>query len=206
MVNKVLYFDIETTGKSPFKNDIIQIGGIVEIEGEVKEEFNLKIKPIDPNNIDDEALQVNKITREMLNGDDYDLPRTGYSKLIKIFEKYIAKFDKTDKFIPCGYSVSFDLSFVDQFFKKNGDNYFGSFVDRKMTKDPLPVLRYLKSIGCPTMSKIDSVTLVNVCKELGISLENAHDALSDIRATRELVKMIDRGLLFDLNNARGGKS
>ena len=37
---RILYVDVETTGLVPGKNDIVQISGLIEINKEVKEEFN----------------------------------------------------------------------------------------------------------------------------------------------------------------------
>ena len=48
-VKKALYFDVETTGLNPYKNDIIQFACLVEINGEVKEEFETKVAPHDIN-------------------------------------------------------------------------------------------------------------------------------------------------------------
>jgi DNA polymerase III epsilon subunit-like protein len=39
--------------------------------------------------------------------------------------------------------------------------------------------------------------LVDVCRHFGISID-AHDALSDIRATRDLVQVLKNGLKLDL--------
>ena len=44
-MKKLLYFDTETTGLDPVRNGIIQIAGIIVIDGEVKEEFNIKMQP-----------------------------------------------------------------------------------------------------------------------------------------------------------------
>lgn len=195
---KIWYFDVETTGLSAYKNDIIQLAGIIEIDGKVEDEFELKMKPIDPNNVDVRALEVNGITKMDLEKDEYMLPRTAYSKLCKTLEYFVDKFDKNDKFIPCGYNVDFDLGFLEQFFRKNGDNYFGSWVNRKASKDPLPVLRYLKSIGNPLVSGIEHLNLVEVCKAFGIKSFDAHNAKADIKATRDLTKILDAGLSFEL--------
>ena len=45
-MNKIFYFDTETTGLDPKRHDIIQLAYIVEINGEVKEEGEFKLQPI----------------------------------------------------------------------------------------------------------------------------------------------------------------
>ncbi|MDD3178045.1 MAG: exonuclease domain-containing protein [Candidatus ainarchaeum sp.] len=64
---KKLYFDVETTGLNPEKHGLIQFSGIIEIDGEIKEKFNFKIKPFDSDLIEESALNVNNISREELN-------------------------------------------------------------------------------------------------------------------------------------------
>ena len=109
---KLLYFDTETTGIDPIINDIIQISGIVEINDEVKEEFNFKVQPHSYENISKEALEVNGITIEQMK--EYPTPQEVLSKLIKIFDKYVFKFNKADKFFPVGHNIRFDVDFLFQ--------------------------------------------------------------------------------------------
>lgn len=185
-MTKNLYFDTETTGLDPRKNGLIQLAMIIEIDGQVKEEVNLKLKPHDLDIIDDEALKVNGITREMLENDADRLSlREGYLELIKILAQYVNQYDSSDKFIPIGYNVSFDMDVLKHFFLKNGDKYFGSWVWWNIV-DPLPVLRFLRYSG-----KIDlqDYKLSTVCSHFGINID-AHDALSDITATRELTLLL----------------
>ena len=65
-MSKVIYFDTETTGLDPVKNDIIQLACIIEIDNQVVDEFEFKIKPFDFQNISQEALDVHGYTLEML--------------------------------------------------------------------------------------------------------------------------------------------
>lgn len=39
---KLLYIDTETTGVDPMQNGIVQISGCIEVDGELKEEFDLR--------------------------------------------------------------------------------------------------------------------------------------------------------------------
>ncbi len=182
-MKKILYFDTETTGVDPVKNDIIQIAGIIEVDGEVKEEFNLKAKPFDFTTIQDRALEVNNVTREEL--EEYPDPRQAYVKLLGIFTSHIDKFDREDKFFPAGQNIRFDLDFLSNFFRKNYDKYFGSWQNWKMI-DSLYITNMLASLG---LLNLPNHKLETVCEHFEIKIEKAHDALSDIRATRELIMM-----------------
>ena len=182
---KELYIDCETTGTNAFKNDVIQIAGYIFIDGKKKEEFNFKCQPFLYENIDEKALEITGLTVREIKY--FEKPEVVYEKVLKIFDKYIDKYNKKDKFILCGYNVDFDKDFLNSFFKKNGNNYFFSYVGS--VKDPFKVLIYLKSIG---HYQGGSLKLSEICKYLGIEILNAHDAMEDIRATKYLIEKIDK--------------
>lgn len=188
---KVLYFDTETTGLDPKKHSIIQISGIIEIDGEVKEEFNFRCQPDDYDTVDYEALKVNEITIEQLR--TFDTPKGVYEKLIEIFSKYIDKFDPNDKFYPAGHNVSFDVEFLSEFFKRQGDVYFGSWQNYRCIDSRL-VANFLTYCG---IIKPEHIKLSYLCEYFKIKIR-AHDALSDIKATRSLIKKL-RVFLKDEN-------
>ena len=57
---KVLYFDTETTGRDPIKNDIIQISGIIEWDGREIDRFDFRVKPYAFVRIDREITKLEK--------------------------------------------------------------------------------------------------------------------------------------------------
>ena len=63
---KIFYFDLETTGVKFWKNGIHQISGAIEIDGEIKEEFDYHVQPYERAEIEDEALAVGGVTREQI--------------------------------------------------------------------------------------------------------------------------------------------
>lgn len=177
---KVIHFDTETTGLDPVKNDIIQIAGIIEIDGVVKEEFDFRIQPVSYANISHEALAVHGVTVEQML--TYMKPAEGYQKIIQIFGKYVNKWDKADKFTPAGQNVSFDIDFLKQFFLKNNDKYYGSWMNWDVID-----LRYLAT-ALKYAGAIDPVNfkLETIARLFGYEF-NAHNALDDIRMTRILI-------------------
>lgn len=180
---KILYFDTETTGKDPIKNGIIQISGIIEIDGVVKETFNLRAAPGVNDQIEQEALDVTGVKKEDFAS--YPSASETYSNLLRIFSRYVNKFNPKDKFTPAGYNVRFDLEFLSQFFRKNNDKYFGSWIAWQGV-DALPLVHYMHFLG---ELNLPNYKLGTLCEHFGIQI-NAHDALSDITATRELVLKI----------------
>jgi DNA polymerase-3 subunit epsilon len=184
-----LYFDCETTGLDPVKNDIIQLAGLVEIDGKVVEEFNLKCEPHSYENVSQEALDVHGIKLEEIK--TYPSPVSTKNQFCDILAKHCDKFDKTDKFYPAGYNCRFDLDFVAQWFKKCKDNYFGSWQNWRAI-DPFPILCIMDFQG---RISLENYKLETVCKHYGIPLAGAHDALNDVKATRELIQSVLKVLL-----------
>lgn len=177
---KLIYLDTETTGLDCNRNGIIQIAGIIEIDGEVKEEFNLRCKPFEQDIITQEALDITGVTVEEVKS--YDSPLLAYHTLKNIFSRYIDKFDKDDKFIPVGQNVLFDLRFLKSFFEKSGDKFFGSYVVWYHYIDLMPCSMAMKVAG---HIDISDLKLGTVAEALGFKFE-AHDALEDIRTTRKV--------------------
>lgn len=180
---KFFYFDTETTGLESDKHDIIQLSGLIVVDGKIEENFNFKVKPFFMINCDDKALKINGVTKEQLEG--YPKPQSIYKQLISTMEPYVNRYDNADKFFPVGYNVKFDVGFLETFFKRNNDMYYGSWFNR-YTIDPFEMVKYMYAIG-----KLDlpNLKLETVCNHFGIKIK-AHDAMSDIIATRELFKII----------------
>lgn len=176
---KALYFDVETTGTSSWKHDIVQLSGIIEIDGVVKETFNLLARPENVDNIEQGALDTIGKTKEEL------LKYPHRSEMKKQFQqmlgRYVDKYNKADKFIPVGYNVKFDLDFIHSFFKKQKDMYLGSFISWYYVD--VMALANLQAF----QGKLDlqNHKLGTLCEHFGIEIQ-AHDALSDIIATRNL--------------------
>lgn len=179
-MKKILYFDTETTGVDPSKNGIIQLSGIIEIDNEIKEEFNFRIRPFEIDEINLEALEVNNITKDQLK--TFPTAQESYILIEKLFNKYIDRYDPTDKFYPAGYNVRFDLEFLSEYFIKNDNPYFGSYCNWRSI-DALSIFYFLDYIG---YLKLENYKLGTVCDYFKIPIK-AHDAMSDIKATRSLI-------------------
>lgn len=183
-MQKILYFDVETTGLDPNKNDITQFAAIVEIDGVVKEEVNWRCQPLDWKAVDEEALKITGVSLEELK--TFQTPDKMFHDMARLFAKYIDKFDKNDKFYPAGHNVGFDLEFLQQFWIKNGSVYGTGSYQNWRTLDSRAICNFLSLKGIIPCKDIKLKTL---CDYFGIEIQ-AHDALSDIRATRLLIKKV----------------
>ena len=183
-MNKILWFDLETTGVDPNKNAIIQIAAMIEHEGKIIDTFTSNMKPHYSALVDDKALSVNGITREALAG--YQEPIEVYGNFRGFCQKH-GTGNKSDRFIPAGYNVSFDLDFINSWHNQisGGPYEFWTFLQFQPI-DVYPVLVNLWRMG---VLPINNVRLETVCDLFEIPIK-AHDAMSDIAATRELTERV----------------
>lgn len=189
---KCLYFDVESTGLISEKNNIIQLSGIIEIDGVIKEEFNYKMKPTRVENIQQEALDIQKRTKEeILSWPDQ---KEAYNDFITKLDKYCDKYkkDKTieDRFYFAGHNVNFDVKFLIDWFKNiNNNQFYGSYfnLNPKDYIDSLVIVRkYKKALN---LDNCKLYTVVN--KLLGEEFKfNSHDALHDIYATKMCLEVL----------------
>lgn len=180
-MNKTIWIDTETTGTDPNKHGLIQIALIVEIGNEIKEKASFNIRPFDSDEIEDEALQVNGITRDDL--ESYPLPDEIFREIMVLIGKYIDPYDRMDKFIVAGYNTQFDLDFLRAFWAKMNHKYFGSyFYHKPIDVDAIIVLINRVKGELPRYAK-----LVDALRRFGIEPPaDLHDAMTDIVYTRKL--------------------
>lgn len=187
-MDKLFFVDVETTGTDHTKHGLIQVSGTIEINGEEKEDFNVRIQPFPDDEIDEEALAVTGTSMEGLT--DYMDPGEAYDKIIKLLDKYIDKYDKKDKFQMIGYNVRFDEDFIRAFFRKNGDVYFGSWFHWPS----IDITNIIAYWYMGSRSKFKNYKLMTVAKKLGMKVdeERAHDAMYDIEITKKLYHGMSR--------------
>ena len=182
---KTLYFDTETTGMDPIKNSIIQFAAIMEYNDKEVDRIDVKFQPFEEAEIEQAALDKTGVTFEDFLR--YMPHNEGFLKVKQFLDKHINKFDKTDKAYPCGFNVRFDMEMLSAFFKYNGEKYgIGSYFYWKMI-DPLPLLFIMDWKG---KISLENYKLQTVCEAFKIPLENAHDGMADIEATRAIVKKL----------------
>ena len=174
-------FDIETTGFSPEKNKIIEIGAVRVEGGKIKNTFSVFVNPHEP--IPSRIITLTGIT-------DDDVKDAG--DIEDILPAFL-EFSKGAALI--AHNARFDMSFMRYNAKKQGLRLNETYGDTML------ISRFL----FPKQAKH---TLDACCKTLNVSLENHHRAVDDATATAHIfVKFIellkDRGIntLKELNEA-----
>jgi DNA polymerase III alpha subunit (gram-positive type) len=191
MGDKHLYLDLETTGLDPKKNGIVQLAAIYTEDGEEISTIDITMNPSTRRGgveIDDKALQINKRTRdEIASFQDYD---SAFTEFIGWLDQYVDEEVKWDIMIPVGFNSSqFDIPFLKEWFAAQDEEYHSYFGYKDVDVFAfVKVLKFFKKFE----SKNDQ--LKTLCKKYDIEI-NAHEAMSDIRATKELFKVLEEKYL-----------
>jgi len=178
-VKRIAWIDIESTGLDPIKCDVVQIAILIEEDEEIVEEANIKLRPHPGAFIADEALKTNMKTREEIAA--YPAPFEGIYKFRKVLESYVSPYDKRDKLFFAGYNPSFDVDFLNNAFLKNKDTYFFSWFFSCFIDVRSNVAEHFANSDIV----LPNYKLKTVCSHFDIKFK-AHDAMEDIKATRDL--------------------
>ena len=184
---KILFLDLETTGTSVYSDGIHQISGIIIINGEIKEKFDFKVRPHDGATISTEALAVAHVTLEEVMA--YPPMSEVYYKIISILEKYVSKYDKTDKFHIAGYNIGpFDIPFFRRWFSLNGDKFFGSW----FWPNCLDVMVLATPALAGQRHLMPNFKQGTVAQYLGIKIDEnkLHDALYDVEVCKSIYDIV----------------
>ena len=187
-MKKVLWLDVETTGLDCRKHGLREVGFIIEIDGVEVDKGVFKINPFTYTTkdveIDDYALEISKVSIEDLKS--YDRVSYCFKELMKKLVKYVNVNDKNDCFVIAGYNTAFDIGFIKEWFKEMGllDSYKDLFHYKSL--DVFSIVFALRHIG---LNSAENDKLETMCNYFGIGIE-AHNALSDIEATKKLYELI----------------
>lgn len=187
-MKKVLWLDVETTGLDCRKHGLREVGFIIEIDGVEVDKGVFRINPFTYTTrdvvIDDYALEISKVSIEDL--ESYDSSSYCFKELMKKLVKYVNVNDKNDCFVIAGYNTAFDIGFIKEWFKEMGllDSYKDLFHYKSL--DVFSLVFVLRHLG---LNSAENDKLETMCNYFGIGIE-AHNALSDIEATKKLYELI----------------
>jgi DNA polymerase III epsilon subunit-like protein len=187
-MKKILWFDCETGGVDPKTDALIQLSALIEIKGEVVDQINLKMKALPGKVITPEAIAKHGMTLEDIEA--FEDPYVAFKNFYKFLSKHDVK-SKANRYIMAGYNSKFDCDFVFQWFLDiTGETY--AFWDYLQFK-PIDIMPIIIGLHYAGIINTANDKLETICNHFEIPI-NAHDALSDITATRELTKKVLRKL------------
>ena len=184
---KVLFFDLETTGTLVSRHGIHQISGMVVKDGEIREKFNLHVRPNPKAEIVQEALDIAGVTKEKIM--EYPPMEEIYRQFVDMLSKYVDKYDRQDKFFLAGYNnASFDNQFLRAWFIQNGDKYFGSW----FWSNSIDVMVLATPYLAARRAEMENFKQGTVARSLGIDVDpnRLHDALYDIEICKAIFDIV----------------
>lgn len=187
--NLLAAIDFETTGRRPGYHEIIQVA-VLPLNHDLQPHpdipiFYLNIRPEYPERCEKGAGFIHGIDIDLLQ-----LHAPGQNRAIDLLCEWFNNLDLPPNrvIIPLAHNWPFESAFlkgwlgpalVDQIFHSHGRDSMGlavSLNDRAFfLGEKIPFSR---------------LSLIVLCKQLGISYEKAHDALADCQATAELYKRL----------------
>ncbi len=170
--HKLVFIDLETTGTSPWKHEIIEIAYLIVNQKDlaIEEEYTAKTKPLHIETADKEAIDLVGYNEEEWKD---ALP----------LEEPLSKLAQSGKHgIAVGQVIHFDLMFLQKAYEDMNEPY------------PF-IYHYLDTVGLAYMKLRDnppeSFSLGSLMRRFDIPPRTrAHRAMDDIRATYELFKRI----------------
>ncbi len=160
-------FDIETTGFSPVKNKIIEIGAVKIEGGKVIDRFSTFVNPGMP--IPYRIENLTGISDAMVRDAD---------DIAAVLPRFL-EFTKDCYLV--AHNAEFDVTFITENAKR-----LGLFDEPYTYADTVGISRVL-------LPQLARYRLDNVAKELGVSLENHHRAVDDAECTAMIyLKLLDR--------------
>jgi DNA polymerase III epsilon subunit-like protein len=216
-----IIFDFETGSRNPHRTQPTQIAAIA-LDGrtlQMKGQFNSEIKPIfddekaiaagfDP--IQDEALKITKKTREQL--ELAPSLKSVWNKFTKFVDQYNWKGEPFFNPIPVGFNIlGFDMHIINRLCRD-----FGPW-DKEREQQKLFSRVYkidiMDNIFAWTESdpSVKSISMDSLRERMGLSLDNAHDALQDVKDEANIFiklmkthRAVYQNMNFDKAFANGG--
>ena len=196
-IRDYIVFDFETGSRNPRKTQPTQIAALA-LDGrnfKLKGTFNSEIRPVmddekaiemgfDP--LEDEALRITGKNREDLA--KAPLPKTVWKKFCDFVNQYNWKGTQFFAPIPAGFNIiGFDMIIVDRLCKAYGPydkERQQQKLFNKIYKVDMMDNMFMWTEGDPS---IKSVSMDSLRDRMGLSKENAHDALQDVKDTANIM-------------------
>ena len=166
-IEDYVVFDLETTGVSPYNDEVIEISAVKARKGKVVEEFSQLVNP--KRTIPFAASRVNNITDDMVS----DVPF--FDEVLRNFLKFVGE----DVLV--GHNIqSFDMKFI----YRDCERYFHQLI----TNDYVDTLILAKRCFPEWRHR----RLGDLADYYGISTQGAHRALADCRMNQRVFELLSK--------------
>lgn len=187
---RFLWIDTETTGVDPEKHAVIELGAIFVVDGKEKGERDFFMNPLNDTFLfNAEAAAVNGYSEEKIKS--FPSEKEIAPNIIRFFSDCLRNYKSdgsdSEKVYFTGYNAGFDYSMVKALLERHGvkmEDYFCGIVD--------VYAQAKKARDMGVLNGLPNLKLTTITKSLGVKHENAHTALDDIRATRNVAMKLHK--------------
>lgn len=188
---RFLWCDVETTGLEPENASAFQIAFILVDNGKDYGERCFRFNPLSEKILyNEDAGKVHGYSKEQIESfpPESEIAPNIIRFLNDAINLYASDGSRHEKMIFAGYnSDKFDWNHVKAVLERNGakmEDYFCGKAD---------VFKQVKRASeVKKIPYLENRKLGTICNHFQIKMEKAHDALSDIKATREVAKSLHR--------------
>ena len=191
-----IVFDFETGSRNPHKTQPTQLAALA-LDGrslKLKGTFNSEMRPLsdkkaieaglDP--LEDEALRITGKSREELK--KAPTPRSVWKKFVQFVEQYNWKGTQWFAPIPVGFNIiGFDMIIINRLCKAHGpwnDDRSQQKLFHAIHKIDVMDNIFMWTEADPS---VRSISMDSLRDRMGMSKENAHDALQDVKDTANIM-------------------
>lgn len=175
----ILWVDVETTGLDKHRNGIIQLAGMVEVDGDVDATFDLRMNP--EAEFDPTSQEIHGISEEQIA--EYPSKEETFERFKSLLLRYVRPEDPATRLYPGGYNVRFDLGFIDTWFRGQGEGGLSLYLQRERIDPSMMMKSFQDYLG---KGRMPSWSLRSVATQMGLSYGVRHDAFEDIDLTRSI--------------------
>ncbi len=181
---RFLCVDTETTGIDTSDSGIFEFAAIIVIDGKVEAERDYYFNPLSETIVyHEEAGKIHGVSEDEIM---HFMPEKDGAEILDTFFRSCMKRPDSkgrtgEKLIFVGYNSQFDWDHTKAMMERHGYNMDDYFSQRVCVFEQVKKGGQMRVV--PYLENRKSGTL---CKAFNIDLSNAHNALADIKATREL--------------------
>lgn len=185
----ILIHDVETGGLNPVLDGVLQMAGMLCEEDDeltVVDEFNEYIYPPESLLVRPGAVEATGIDTARVYAADVE------ADVAPRFSKFVKRFEERPRYV--AFNAPFDLSFMSAMSERLAIDFGYEAEDpawvclMRLTRKLVPKKTFVGRYGQDKNPK-----LIEACNYFGIEHADAHDALADVRASRQLwLHLVDR--------------
>jgi DNA polymerase-3 subunit epsilon len=178
-----IWCDTETTGLDPRESAPFEIALLVYDEAKFVDEKLYHLNPLNEEiRFSEEAYQINGVSEETVRS--YPPMEKVVPEIVELLKNYVPP----EKYVFAGYNCNFDYGHLGALFFRCGFNIDDYFNEKFI--DVLERVKMAREQGFLVLDKKYNNKLETITKVLGATHYDAHTALSDIKATRQIYEAL----------------